>query len=129
MNNTASALPDHPAEPDAELPDFLLYSPPSGADDATDPESAVAMIRGVGRNLAAICGLFFVSLAALVVGTPLFTLGVPLVLVVGGFFIWVGCLVAAGGPAGVTRSLPRVAGVDLPDPVSPPLGSGFGSLR
>ena len=126
---TDTAAREQPVRPEADLPEFLLYDPPAGADDADEPEPAAAMIRGVGRNLAAICGLFFVTLAAFIACTTLFSLGVSLIVVVGGLFILVGCLVAAGWSARVTKSLLRFAGVDLPETVYPPLGSGFASLR
>ena len=81
---------------DAELPEFLLYPTPSGADHDLETEPALAMIRGVGRNLAAICGLFFVSLAAFIVCTVLFSVGVSLAILVGGLFVLVACLIVAG---------------------------------
>ena len=135
MNSTVwgtggyEALPDDAPADDAELPEFLLYPTPSGADHDLETEPALAMIRGVGRNLAAICGLFFVSLAAFIVCTVLFSVGVSLAILVGGLFVLVACLIVAGGAARVTKSLLGYAGVDLPQTVYAPTESGFRALR
>jgi signal transduction histidine kinase len=126
----------------AQTPDFLLYPPPPGTDDArsldprhpdaepdgappTGDDQALAMIRNTGRNLAAICALFGVTLVAFVVCTTLFSLGVSLAVLVGGLFVLVGCLVVAGGTARVSKEILRFAGVDLPHTTYPPPGSGF----
>ncbi|GAA3637671.1 sensor histidine kinase [Microlunatus ginsengisoli] len=120
---------DHPVRDDADLPEFLLYDTPAGADDVSDAEPAVTMIRGVGRNLGAICGLFVVTLVAFIVCTTLFSLGVSLLILVVGLFILVACLMVAGWTSRVTKGLLRFAGVALPETVYPPLGSGFAILR
>jgi signal transduction histidine kinase len=115
---------------DPDVPDFLLYPTQSGADDVPDEaDRLIAMVRNVGRNLASIIGLFVVSLTAFIVCTTLFSLGVSLAILVGGLFILVACLVVAGGTARVTKSLLRLAGVDLPPTFYPPSGTGFGRLR
>ena len=49
-----------------------------------------SMIKGTGRNLAVIIGMFALSLAAFVVCTTLFSLGVGLLVLVVGLFILVG---------------------------------------
>lgn len=87
------------------------------------------MLRNAGRNFLAICGLFFVSLAAFIVGVTLFSLGVSLAVAVVGLFILVGALVAAGATARATKGLLAYAGVDLPATVYPPTGGGFRLLR
>ena len=110
-------------------PDFL-YEPTPGADldhgrEQQDDRTAL-MLRNAGRNFLAICGLFFVSLAAFIVGVTLFSLGVSLVVVVVGLFILVGALFAAGETARATKGLLAYAGVDLPATVYPPsTGGGF----
>jgi hypothetical protein len=115
---------------DTDVPDFLLYPTEPGARDVPDEaDHLITMVRNVGRNLASIIGIFFVSLAAFIVCTTLFSLGVSLAIVVGGLFILVACLVVAGGTARVTKSLLRFAGVDLPPTYYPPSGTGFGRLR
>ena len=80
-----------------------------------------AMIRGIGRNLAAIVGMFAVYLPTFVVCTILFSLGVGLAVLGVGLIILVVCLVLAGWSAGMSRSLLAYAGVDLP-PTTPPPG-------
>jgi signal transduction histidine kinase len=137
MSSTVPSTDRHSADSYNEdsyntgLADFLPYPTPAGAehDHDLDPEPALAMIRGVGRNLAVICGLFFVSLAAFIVCTVLFSVGVSLVILVGGLFILVACLIAAGGAARVTKSLLGYAGVDLPQTIYAPTESGFRALR
>ncbi|HET8985487.1 MAG TPA: sensor domain-containing protein, partial [Trueperaceae bacterium] len=111
-------------------PEFL-YEPEAGAslDHGRDLDSTSTMIRNSGRNLAVLVGMFFVSLAAFIVGVTLFSLGVSLAVLMVGLFILVGCLMAAGGTARVTKSMLAYAGADLPQTVYPPTGSGFGVLR
>ena len=112
-------------------PDFLYETPEADLDHGTEPQDdrTSVMLRNAGRNLAVICGLFFVSLAAFIIAVTLFSLGVSLVVLLVGLFILVGCLVAAGATARATKSLLAYAGVELPTTVYPPPGSGFGMLR
>ncbi|MFT4167081.1 MAG: sensor histidine kinase [Microlunatus sp.] len=110
-------------------PNFL-YEPTPGADLDHGPEPqddrTSLMLRNAGRNFLAICGLFFVSLAAFIIGVTLFSLGVSLVVIVIGLFILVGALVAAGATARATKGLLAYAGVDLPATVYPSsTGGGF----
>src|SRR5687768_18461596 len=60
---------------------------------STEDDPVTSMIKGTGRNLMVIIGMFAVSLAAFVACTTLFSLGVGLLVLVGGLFILVGCLV------------------------------------
>ena len=87
---------------DRAAPEFLYETPP-GADldhgPATDPDPTPLMLRTAGRDLAALTGLFFVNLAAFIVCVTLFSLGAGLLVIVVGFFVLVGCLVAAGALA------------------------------
>ncbi len=112
-------------------PDFL-YEPTPEADrnHGTEPQNdrTSVMVRKAGRNLAVICGLFFVSLAAFIVGVTLFSLGVSLVVVVVGLFILVGCLVAAGATARATKGLLAYAGVELPATAYPSAGGSWRML-
>jgi purine-cytosine permease-like protein len=62
----------------------------------TEDDPVTSMIKMTGRNLAVIIGMFALSLAAFVVCTTLFSLGLGLLVVVVGLFILVGCLVVAG---------------------------------
>ena len=113
-----------------ELLDFLYEQPVEDRHDGADqPEPLVTMIRGLGRNLATLIGLFFVSLIGFIVCVTLFSVGAGLAVVVVGLFVLVGCLSAAGAMARATKGLLRYAGVDLPETVYAPLGSGFGALR
>ena len=89
-----------------------------------------SMIRGVGRNLAAILVMFPVALSAFVVCTVLFSTGVGLAVLFVGLFILVGCLMVAGWAAQMTRFLLGYAGVSLPPIRYPNHGPGvLGKLR
>src|SRR5688572_22701013 len=64
-------------EPATEVLDLYDVLPEAGRTPARTEEDAVtAMIKGVGRNLAAIIGMFAVYLPAFIVCTTLFNLGV-----------------------------------------------------
>jgi signal transduction histidine kinase len=117
---------------DRAAPEFLYETPP-GADldhgPATDPDPTPLMLRTAGRDLAALTGLFFVNLAAFIVCVTLFSLGAGLLVIVVGFFVLVGCLVAAGALARANKSVLAYAGVDLPATPYPRTTGGFGVLR
>jgi signal transduction histidine kinase len=118
---------DFPAEV-LDLYDVLPVAPHAPVRTEDDP--VTAMIKGVGRNLAAIIGLFAVYLPAFVVCTTLFSLGVGLAVLGVGLLILVGCLVVAGWAARMSRSLLAYAGVDLPPTHYPTSGPGVrGTLR
>ena len=99
---------------------------PNRRDEA---ERLTPMIRNVGRNLASICGLFFVSLVGFIVCTTLFSLGASLAILVVGLFILVPCLMVAGATARATKQLLAYSGVHLPETHYPPLRSGFAALE
>ena len=79
--------PDSPTEV-LDLYDVLPAAPPTPVRTEDDPVTRT--IKEVGRNLAAIIGLFFVYLAAFIVCTTLFSVGAGLVVIVVGLFILVG---------------------------------------
>ena len=90
-----------------------------------------AMIKDVGRNLASLIGLFFVSLVAFIVCATLFSVGRRpgdhrrRALRPGGLPAWWPGLVAR-----VTKQLLAYAGVDLPaHALCPTAGPGFGARR
>jgi signal transduction histidine kinase len=85
-----------------------------------------SMIKGAGRNLAVIIGMFAVSLAAFIACTTLFSLGVGLLVLVVGLFILVGCLIVAGWSSRMTMALLDYAGITLPLTRYPVAGPGFG---
>src|SRR5215211_4534723 len=96
----------------------------------TEDDPVTSMIKGSGRNLAVIIGLFAVSLAAFVVCTILFSLGVGLLVLVVGLFILVACLIVAGWASRMTMALLGYAGITLPPTLYPAAGPGFrGKLR
>jgi signal transduction histidine kinase len=127
--------PDVHAEPATEVLD--LYDVlPERADAQRDPARSVeddpvtSMIKGTGRNLAVIIGMFALSLAAFIACTTLFSLGVGLLVLVVGLFILVGCLVVAGWSSRMTMALLGYAGITLPRTRYPKAGPGFrGKLR
>src|SRR5215218_3881238 len=95
---------------------------PEPARSAED-DPVTSMIKGTGRNLAVITGLFAVSLAAFVVCTTLFSLGV-------GLLVLVACLIVAGWSSRMTMALLSYAGITLPPTRYPAAGPGFrGRLR
>jgi signal transduction histidine kinase len=96
----------------------------------TEDDPVTSMIKMTGRNLAVIIGMFALSLAAFVVCTTLFSLGLGLLVVVVGLFILVGCLVVAGWSSRMTMALLSYAGIVLPPTRYPGPGPGFrGKLR
>ncbi|HEY5846909.1 MAG TPA: hypothetical protein VIT42_08995, partial [Microlunatus sp.] len=84
-------VPQHEA-----LPDFLLDEPQPGAvhdahrNGVDDTERLTTMLHNVGRNLASLVGLFFVSLVAFIVCTTLFSVGAGLAIIVVGLFVLAG---------------------------------------
>jgi signal transduction histidine kinase len=109
---------------------------PQRADATPEPvhsaedDPVPSMIKGTGRNLAVIIGLFALSLAAFVVCTTLFSLGVGLLVLVVGLFILVACLIVAGWSSRMTMALLGYAGITLPTTRYPAAGPGFrGKLR
>ena len=129
--------PDVRAEPATEvldlydvLPERAAESPPSISGTAratgTEDDPVTSMIKGAGRNLAVIIGMFAVSLAAFVACTTLFSLGVGLLVLVVGLFILVACLIVAGWSSRMTMALLDSAGITLPPTRYPAAGPGFG---
>jgi signal transduction histidine kinase len=125
--------PDVRAEPATEVLDLYDVLPDRAAARATDARSGqseddpvTSMIKGAGRNLAAIIGMFAVSLAAFVACTTLFSLGVGLIVLVVGLFILVACLIVAGWSSQMTMALLDYAGIRLPRTRYPATGPGFG---
>ena len=122
-------------EPATEVLD--LYDVlPERADAQRDParpmedDPVTSMIKGTGRNLAVIIGMFALSLAAFVACTTLFSLGVGLLVLVVGLFILIGCFVVAGWSSRMTMALLGYAGITLPRTRYPKAGPGFrGKLR
>ena len=93
---------------------------------SAEDDPVTSMIKGTGRNLAVIIGLFALSLAAFVVCTTLFSLGVGLLVLVVGLFILVACLIVAGWSSRMTIALLGYAGITLPATRYPAAGPGFG---
>jgi signal transduction histidine kinase len=89
-------------------------------------DPVTSMIKGTGRNLAVIVGLFALSLAAFVVCTTLFSVGVGLLVLVVGLFILVACLIVAGWSSRMTMALLGYAGITLPPTRYPAAEAGFG---
>jgi hypothetical protein len=122
-------------EPATEVLD--LYDVlPERAEAQRDParpmedDPVASMIKGTGRNLAVIIGMFALSLAAFVACTTLFSLGVGLLVLVVGLFILVGCFVVAGWSSRMTMALLGYAGIMLPRTRYPKARPGFrGKLR
>ena len=69
-----------------------------------------ATIKGAGRNLAALIGLFAVHLAAFVVCVTLVSAGAGMIVIFVGLFVLVAGLVVAGWSARLTRELLGVRG-------------------
>lgn len=89
-----------------------------------------ALIKGVGRNLAAIIGLFVVSLSAFIVCVTLVSAGAGMAVIFLGLFGLVAGLVVAGWAARMTLGLLGHAGVPLRPTVYPSSGPGvLGKLR
>jgi signal transduction histidine kinase len=88
------------------------------------------MIKGTGRNFAAIMGMFALAVSAFVACTALFSVGLGLLVLVVGLFILVGCLIVAGWSSRMTMALLDYAGITLPRTRYPTAGPGFrGKLR
>jgi signal transduction histidine kinase len=109
-----------------EVLDLYDVLPPANHRSEAGAEHLTAMIRQVGRNLAAIVGMFAVALVSFVACVVLFSVGVSLAVLVVGLFILVGCLIVAGWSTQLTRRLLRYAGVSLPATRYPAAGQGFG---
>ena len=92
----------------------------------TEDDPLTSMIKGTGRNLAVIIGMFALSLTAFVACVTLFSLGVGLLVLVVGLFILVGCLIVAGWSSRMTMALLAYAGITLPRTRYPAAGPGFG---
>ena len=123
--------PDVHAEPASEVLDLYDVLPERG--DAarvparpTQDDPVTSLIKGTGRNLAVIIGMFAVALAAFIACTTLFSLGVGLLVLVVGLFILVACLVVAGWSSRMTMALLGYAGITLPRTRYPAAGPGFG---
>jgi signal transduction histidine kinase len=121
-----------PATEVLDLYDVLPQRTDATQETVRSPEDdpVTSMIKGTGRNLAVIIGLFALSLAAFVVCTTLFSLGVGLLVLVVGLFILVACLIVAGWSSRMTMALLGYAGITLPPTRYPAAGAGFrGKLR
>src|SRR5918992_6283716 len=114
-----------------EVLDLYDVLPETGrSPERTEDDPVTAMIKGMGRNLAAIIGLFAVYLPAFIICTTLFSLGVSLAILGVGLIILVAALVVAGWAARMARSLLAYAGTELPPTRYPPAGRGMrGTLR
>ena len=113
--------------PSTEVLDLYDVLPPASARANAGAENLTHIIRGVGRNLAAIVGMFAVALVAFVACTALFSVGVSLAIFVVGLFVLVGCLVVAGCSTRLIRLLLGYAGVSLPPAHYPAPATGFWS--
>ena len=110
------------------LPERVAVAPEPARPTENDP--VTSMIKGTGRNFAAIMGMFALSLAAFIACITLFSVGVSLLVLVVGLFILVGCLVVAGWASRMTMALLDYAGITLPRTHYPAAGPGFrGKLR
>jgi signal transduction histidine kinase len=123
--------PNVRAQPVSEVLDLYDVLPErADAPRPTDDDPVTSMIKGVGRNFAAIMGMFALSLTAFVACTTLFSLGVGLLVIVVGLFILVACLVVAGWSSRMTMALLSYVGITLPRTHYPAAGPGFrGKLR
>jgi signal transduction histidine kinase len=96
----------------------------------TEDDPVTSMIKGTGRNFAAIMGMFALAVSAFVACTALFSVGLGLLVLVVGLFILVGCLIVAGWSSRMTMALLDYAGITLPRTRYPTAGPGFrGKLR
>jgi signal transduction histidine kinase len=126
---TAPNVRGEPANEVLDLYDVLperVDAPREPGRPAEDDDPVTSMIKGMGRNLAVIIGMFALSLAAFVACTTLFSLGVGLLVLVVGLFILVGCLIVAGWSSRMTMALLGYAGITLPRTRYPLAGPGFG---
>ena len=127
-----SYVRDEPADEVLDLYDVLPERGDTSRQVAppTEDDPVTSMIKGTGRNFAAIMGMFALSLTAFVVCTTLFSLGLGLLIVVVGLFILVGCLIVAGWSSRMTMALLDYTGITLPRTRYPAAGPGFrGKLR
>jgi signal transduction histidine kinase len=123
---TDSYIRRAPANEVLDLYDVL----PERAAPPTEDDPVTSMIKNTGRNLAAIIGMFAVSLIAFVVCTTLFSLGLGLLVLFVGLFVLVACLVVAGWSSRMTMALLDYAGIALPRTRYPVSGPGLrGKLR
>jgi hypothetical protein len=98
---TAPDVRGEPANEVLDLYDVLperVDAPRELGRPAEDDDPVTSMIKGMGRNLAVIIGMFALSLAAFVACTTLFSLGVGLLVLVVGLFILGSA--ASSSPAG-----------------------------
>ena len=123
-----SYVRDEPADEVLDLYDVLPERVDTPHDTAhpTEDDPVTSMIKGTGRNFAAIMGMFALSLAAFVACTALFSLGLGLLVLVVGLFILVGCLIVAGWSSRMTMALLAYTGITLPRTHYPAAGPGFG---
>jgi signal transduction histidine kinase len=111
-----------------DLYDVLPPTAPPAKPEEDDPVSAT--IKGVGRNLAALIGLFAVHLAAFIACVTLVSAGAGMAVLFVGLFVLMAGLVVAGWSGRLTRELLAYAGTDLPAPIYPAPGRGLtGKLR
>jgi signal transduction histidine kinase len=112
-----------------DLYDALPRSAPAPAPREED-DPVTATIKGAGRNLAALIGLFAVHLVAFVTCVTLVSAGAGTIVIFVGLFVLMAGLVVAGWSARMTRSLLGYAGTELPRTVYPASGPGvLGKLR
>ena len=127
-----SYVRDKPADEVLDLYDVLPERVDTSREVArpSEDDPVTSLIKGTGRNFAAIMGMFALSLTAFVVCTTLFSLGLGLLIVVVGLFILVGCLIVAGWSSRMTMALLAYTGITLPRTRYPAAGPGFrGKLR
>ena len=120
-----------PSREPTEVLDLYDVLPSSAPPDRPEEDDAVtATIKGAGRNLAALIGLFAVHLAAFVVCVTLVSAGAGTIVIFVGLFVLMAGLVVAGWSARMTRALLGYAGAELPAPGHPVSGTGVvGKLR
>jgi len=121
-----------PADEVLDLYDVLpeRVETPLGPARPTEDDPVTSMIKGTGRNFAAIMGMFALAVTAFVACTALFSVGLGLLVLVVGLFILVGCLIVAGWSSRMTMALLDYAGITLPRTRYPTAGPGFrGKLR
>jgi signal transduction histidine kinase len=120
---------DSRSEP-TEILDLYDVLPSPAPTQPEEDDAVTATIKGAGRNLAALIGLFAVHLAAFIVCVTLVSAGAGLIVIFLGLFVLLAGLVVAGWSARMTRALLAYAGTDLPAPVYPAPGHGvLGRLR
>ena len=120
------------AQEPTEVLDLYNVLPPTTPATAPREEDdpVTATIKGAGRNLAALIGLFAVHLAAFIACVTLVSAGAGLIVIFVGLFVLLAGLVVAGWSARMTRALLAYTGTDLPATVYPAPGRGvLGKLR